>query len=1050
MKLFYKIFFLFSLSFAFAQSPDCSTASAMCSGQGGPYNNTHPGTPGGNQTGYGSITACGGSGSHGNNGSLGSTPRPAWFTFQIGQSGPIDLNLQQFNMSGTGIDVDFALWGPFSTSNLSTICTSLSGFSAQTNPANNHPSVGYTGPCNLVDASYSPTFNETVHFPNAIAGETYLLLVTNYSTQQGTYTINQINVTPTSGQISCNVVCGVNLGPDQLFCSQFITSHILIANFNQAPTTPGTPTYSWYLGGNLQATTTTNSYTVNQSGTWSVSVTRPGCSDIATDEVEIRFAAPPILNTPNNLNAPNGACSHTFNLRDVELGMLNPALPSNYVIKYYLDEGDCFAGNGNFIVDPTAFTVSSTTTIYVRVENLGNPSCSNSEQYFDVVINCIPTACSISLSSPAGTNNQNICQGDALTNILYTTSGTVTNVTVSGLPSGLTTNFSSNTFTISGTPTQTGTFNYTVTTVGCSPELSQNGTIVVNSIPSVPVISTTLPTCSSDGVSTITNYNAAASYVFSPSGPTVGAGGLISGMTIGTSYTVTATVGSCTSAASSPFVNNLILATPNTPTVAVQSETCASNGLATVTNYDASLTYTFNPTGPSVGASGAISGMVPGTNYTLVASNGSCTSIASSSFSVNAMLVTPAIPTITTLTPTCVVDGSSTISNYNSSLTYIFTPAGPSVGAGGAIIGMVTGTSYTVVSNNGVCTSVSSVPFTNALQLTIPVIPTISVAAPTCSLNGVATITNYVAGLTYVFTPSGPSVNSSGVISGMSVGVNYIVAASNGSCSSPDSSVFSIAAMLTSPSTPVISSVLPTCTQQGSSSVSNYNTSLNYTFTPSGPSIDATGLILGMNIGTTYTLVSSDGTCSSLTSSSFSNLDVLSSPSEPTLSVENVLVCSGERAIFVLNGTPNNVITYSIDGGSQQEITLNTQGSGVVEVVTSSANVSIQLLNINNGNCSLALTNSATVAVQLCSIPKGISPNGDGKNDVWDLSNFDIKKVEIFNRYGTKVYSKSNYENEWHGQSDNGNDLPDGTYYFVIDFTDLETKSGWIYINREH
>src|SRR5574343_2023615 len=143
MKLFYKIFFLFRLSFAFAQSPDCSTASAMCSGQGGPYNNTHPGTTGGNQTGYGSITACGGSGSHGNNGSLGSTPRPAWFTFQIGQSGPIDLNLQQFNMSGTGIDVDFALWGPFNTSDLSTICTSLSGFSAQTNPANNHPSVSY-------------------------------------------------------------------------------------------------------------------------------------------------------------------------------------------------------------------------------------------------------------------------------------------------------------------------------------------------------------------------------------------------------------------------------------------------------------------------------------------------------------------------------------------------------------------------------------------------------------------------------------------------------------------------------------------------------------------------------------------------------------------------------------------------------------------------------------------------------------------------------------------------------------------------------------------
>ena len=60
------------------------------------------------------------------------------------------------------------------------------------------------------------------------------------------------------------------------------------------------------------------------------------------------------------------------------------------------------------------------------------------------------------------------------------------------------------------------------------------------------------------------------------------------------------------------------------------------------------------------------------------------------------------------------------------------------------------------------------------------------------------------------------------------------------------------------------------------------------------------------------------------------------------------------------------------------------------------------------------------------------------KNDVWDLSNFDIKKAEIF---------QTNYGTEWHGQSYYG---IDGTYYFVIDFTDLETKSGWIYINREH
>ena len=80
MKIFIKIFFLFlSLNLTYAQSPTCSTASAMCSGQGGPYNNTNTGTTGGNQTGYGPVTGCGGSNSLGNNGSLGLTPRPAWF-----------------------------------------------------------------------------------------------------------------------------------------------------------------------------------------------------------------------------------------------------------------------------------------------------------------------------------------------------------------------------------------------------------------------------------------------------------------------------------------------------------------------------------------------------------------------------------------------------------------------------------------------------------------------------------------------------------------------------------------------------------------------------------------------------------------------------------------------------------------------------------------------------------------------------------------------------------------------------------------------------------
>jgi gliding motility-associated-like protein len=92
---------------------------------------------------------------------------------------------------------------------------------------------------------------------------------------------------------------------------------------------------------------------------------------------------------------------------------------------------------------------------------------------------------------------------------------------------------------------------------------------------------------------------------------------------------------------------------------------------------------------------------------------------------------------------------------------------------------------------------------------------------------------------------------------------------------------------------------------------------------------------------------------------------------------------------------------------------------------------------------------SFEVVINNCGIQKGISPNGDGLNDFFDLTDFDVRKLSIFNRYGTKVYDRANYSNQWFGQSNGGDELPDGTYYYVIEFNNIEAKTGWIYINRE-
>ncbi len=95
-------------------------------------------------------------------------------------------------------------------------------------------------------------------------------------------------------------------------------------------------------------------------------------------------------------------------------------------------------------------------------------------------------------------------------------------------------------------------------------------------------------------------------------------------------------------------------------------------------------------------------------------------------------------------------------------------------------------------------------------------------------------------------------------------------------------------------------------------------------------------------------------------------------------------------------------------------------------------------------------TKPFTVSSLYCSIQKGISPNGDGDNEFFDLHQLDVKTLSIFNREGIKVYSKSNYRDEWRGETNGGKQLPYGTYYYVIELnSNSKAKTGWIFIYRQ-
>ncbi|ALM50632.1 hypothetical protein AMR72_18145 [Flavobacterium psychrophilum] len=157
-----------------------------------------------------------------------------------------------------------------------------------------------------------------------------------------------------------------------------------------------------------------------------------------------------------------------------------------------------------------------------------------------------------------------------------------------------------------------------------------------------------------------------------------------------------------------------------------------------------------------------------------------------------------------------------------------------------------------------------------------------------------------------------------------------------------------------------------------------------------------------------------------------------------------------------LEAVPTN---NSYDASSATYVWKNAQGAtvgndsalfNVAEYYNANPNTTfpaVFTVTITSGECSVS--KDYEVFNVLCEVQRGISPNGDGKNDNLDLRGMNVDKITIFNRYGTKVYEQRNYTNQWGGQSNSGSDLTTGTYFYILELNNAESKTGWIYINRE-
>lgn len=104
---------------------------------------------------------------------------------------------------------------------------------------------------------------------------------------------------------------------------------------------------------------------------------------------------------------------------------------------------------------------------------------------------------------------------------------------------------------------------------------------------------------------------------------------------------------------------------------------------------------------------------------------------------------------------------------------------------------------------------------------------------------------------------------------------------------------------------------------------------------------------------------------------------------------------------------------------------------------------------IANGSCI------STDEVLITRLPfpteRGFSPNGDGMNDnfvISGLESFPQSNLLVFTRWGEKVFASDNYQNDWDGKNDNGNDLADDTYFFILELSNGEQFKGYVTLKR--
>ena len=578
----------------------------------------------------------------------------------------------------------------------------------------------------------------------------------------------------------------------------------------------------------------------------------------------------------------------------------------------------------------------------------------------------------------------------------------LTGITTGGFsasPSGL--NLNSTNGLINALLSSPGTYTVTFTpSVPCATGATFSLTISPSPVISISSSPASTPPSICYGQTATLTASGATSYSWS-TGAT--SSSIIVSPTITSTYSITGTASGCSA-------NNTLLLNVNPyPTISVPSPTICNGTIASVSATGAT-TYTWN-----TGSTSSTLSVSPSstTTYSVIGSLLGCSSINTTTVFVNPS------PTITVSSATLCAGETTTISALGAA-SYTW-----STGATSNTIAVSpsSSTTYTVLGESLGC----STPFTASVSVTA--LPSISVNSATLCV-GQSTIISASGASTYIWN-TGETTNSINV-SPTSSSVYTVTGTTNG-CSNTafvsvtTSTIADVSISSTSTLIPCNTNSVVLTANSISGGPYSYNWQLptgsgsDYTVFESGTyTVIATNSINGCTVAATQ-LVEKETVFASFTADTYSGLSPL-------------------NVSFLNTSTSGVDVTYLWDLGNSTS-TYTTTNCSSTYVNTGAYEVT---LIVNKGFC--VDTAKTFIYVDLPSgliAPNVITPNGDGKNDMFYLDALNIGQITmyVFDRWGLKIFEATDFgKMSWDGKNHSGTIVSDGVYYYVIKATGLDNK----------